>query len=199
MLKGTTTIGVRCADGVILATDRRVTSGFYISNKRGRKIIRIDDHVAATIAGVVADAQMLMEQVKTAANLYKLTNSRPMPVKAVATITSNILFSSRFAPYIMQAIVAGVDYTGPRMFNLDPFGTLTEERYIATGSGSPMALGVLEAHYYDGITIKEALPIVVRAVNSSMKWDPGSGEGFDIALITSLGIREVPSEEYKEG
>ncbi|MEM1537598.1 MAG: hypothetical protein QW651_02110, partial [Candidatus Nezhaarchaeales archaeon] len=96
VLKGTTTIGVRCADGVILATDRRVTSGFYISNKRGRKIIRIDDHVAATIAGVVADAQMLMEQVKTAANLYKLTNSRPMPVKAVATITSNILFSSRF-------------------------------------------------------------------------------------------------------
>lgn len=199
VFKGTTTIGMRCADGVILTTDRRVTSGFYISNKRGRKIIRIDEHIAATIAGVVADAQMLMEQVKATVKLYKLTNSRPITVRAAATIASNILFGSRFAPYILQAIVAGVDGTGPRMFNLDLFGTLTEERYIATGSGSPMALGVLEAHYRDDITIKEALPIVVRAINSSMRWDPGSGEGFDIAVITSQGIQEVPSEEYKEG
>jgi proteasome beta subunit len=192
---GTTTVGVVCSDGVILATDRRVTSGYFIANKRGRKICRIDDRIAATIAGVVADAQMLMDRVSAQARLYRLVNNRPMSVRTVATLASNILFSSRYYPLILQAIVAGVDDEGPKMFNLDLFGTMTEERYIATGSGSPMALGVLEGGYREGLKVDEALPLVVRAVSASMKWDPASGEGFDVAIITEKGIVERRGEE----
>ncbi|RLF18702.1 MAG: proteasome endopeptidase complex, archaeal, beta subunit [Thermoprotei archaeon] len=191
---GTTTIGVVCKDGVLLATDRRVTSGYFIANKRGRKICKIDDHIAATIAGVVADAQMLIDRISAQARLYKYANGRPISVRAAATLASNILFSSRYYPLILQAIVAGVDDEGPRMFNLDLFGTMTEERYIATGSGSPMALGVLEGSYHEGLTVAEALPIVVKAVTASMKWDPASGEGFDVAIITERGIEEKPGE-----
>ncbi|RLF12437.1 MAG: proteasome endopeptidase complex, archaeal, beta subunit [Thermoprotei archaeon] len=191
---GTTTIGVVCSDGVILVTDRRVTSGFFIANKRGKKICKIDDHIAATIAGVVADAQMLIDRISAQARLYKLMNGRPIGVKAAATLASNILFSARYYPFILQAIVAGVDDEGSRMFNLDLFGTMTEERYIATGSGSPMALGVLEGAYHDGMTVAEAIPVVIKAVSSSMKWDPASGEGFDVAIITKKGIEEKPGE-----
>ena len=192
---GTTTVGVTCSDGVILATDRRVTSGYFIANKRGRKICKIDDRIAATIAGVVADAQMLMDRVSAQARIYKLVNNRPMSVRAAATLASNILFGSRYYPLILQAIVAGVDDEGPRMFNLDLFGTMTEERYIATGSGSPMALGVLENGYREGLRVDDALPLVVRAVSASMRWDPASGEGFDVAIITEKGIVERRGEE----
>ena len=192
---GTTTVGVTCSDGVVLATDRRVTSGFFIANKRGRKICKIDDHIAATIAGVVADAQMLMDRVGAQARLYKLMNGRRISVRAAATLTSNILFGSRFYPLVLQAIVAGVDDEGPRMFNLDLFGTMTEERYIATGSGSPMALGVLEGGYREGLKVDEAVPLVVKAVTASMKWDPASGEGFDVAVITERGIEGKRGEE----
>lgn len=190
---GTTTIGMVCADGVVLATDRRVTSGYFIANKRGRKICKIDNHIAATIAGVVADAQMFIDRISAQARLYRLEQKRPISVRAAATLASNILFNSRYFPLILQVIVAGVD-DGPRMFNLDLFGTMTEERYIATGSGSPVSIGVLEGAYRDEITIAEALPLAIKALTSSMRWDPGSGEGFDVAIITKAGIEEKSGE-----
>lgn len=195
---GTTTVGVVCSDGVILATDRRVTSGFFIANKRGKKIYKIEEHIAATIAGVVADAQMLMDRLNVQARLYRLMNGRRISVKAAATLASNILFGSRYFPLILQAIVAGVDDEGPSMFNLDLFGTMTRERYIATGSGSPMALGVLEGGYREGIRVEEALPLVCRAMTSSMRWDPASGEGFDVAIVTERGIEERAGESLLE-
>lgn len=194
---GTTTVGIRCVDGIVLATDRRVTAGFYIANKRGRKILQINDNVYATIAGVVADAQMLIESVKAHVKYLEHATKRPPSIKAIANLLSNVLFSSRYSPYIVQVVVAGIDQEGPKMFNLDLFGTLTEEKYIATGSGSPLALAVLETRYRDDVTVKEAIPIAIEAVKAAMKWDPGSGEGFDLVVITKEGIREIPQEKLE--
>ena len=198
IFKGTTTVGIRCVDGIVLATDRRVTSGLYVANKRGKKILQIDDMVYATIAGVVADAQMLIDRIKAHVKYVKTSTKQPLSVKAIASLMSNILFSSRFFPLIVQTIVAGIDNEGPKMFNLDFFGTLTEEKYIATGSGSPLAIAVLETKYRDDLTVKEAIPIVIEAVKAAMKWDPGSGEGFDVIVITREGIEEIPQEKLEK-
>ncbi|MDI9620196.1 MAG: archaeal proteasome endopeptidase complex subunit beta [Candidatus Nezhaarchaeota archaeon] len=197
VFKGTTTVGVKCADGVVLATDRRVTSGFFIANKKGKKILQIDDMVYATIAGVVADAQMLVDRVRAQVKYIKTSTKQPLSVKAIASLMSNLLFSYRYFPFIVQAIVAGIDSEGSKMFNLDFFGTLTEEKYIATGSGSPLAIAILESKYRDGIMVKEALPMVVEAVKAAIKWDPGSGEGFDVAIITKEGVEEIPQEKLE--
>lgn len=198
IFKGTTTVGIRCVNGIVLATDRRVTSGFYVANKRGKKILQIDDMVYATIAGVVADAQMLIDRIKAHVKYVKTSTKQPLSVKAIASLMSNILFSSRSSPLIVQAIVAGIDDEGPKMFNLDFFGTLTEEKYIATGSGSPLAIAVLETKYRDNLTVKEAIPIVIEAVKAAMKWDPGSGEGFDVIVITREGVEEIPQEKLEK-
>ena len=198
VLRGTTAVGVVCKDGVILATDRRVTAGFFIAHKKGRKILKIDDNIAATIAGVVADAQRIMDYAQAEAQLYKYLTRGPMSVKAAATLLSNILFSSRVFPYIMEAIIAGVDDTGPRMFTLDPFGTITEEKFISRGSGSPIALGVLESSFHEGLAMKEALPLVVKAVQMAIRRDPGSGEGFDVALVSKDGYRELTGREVED-
>ena len=198
IFKGTTTVGIRCVNGIVLATDRRVTSGFYVANKRGKKILQIDDMVYATIAGVVADAQMLIDRIKAHVKYVKTSTKQPLSVKAIASLMSNILFSSRSFPLIVQAIVAGIDDEGPKLFNLDLFGTLTEEKYIATGSGSPLAIAVLETKYRDDLTVKEAIPIVIEAVKAAMKWDPGSGEGFDVIVITREGVEEIPQEKLEK-
>src|SRR5512136_856887 len=104
-LKGTTTIGVVCKDGVILASDTRVTMGFFVAHKHGKKIYQIDDHLAMTIAGIVADAQNVVEILKANASLFKLNNKRPMPVVAAARLTANILFNNRYLPLGLQAII----------------------------------------------------------------------------------------------
>ena len=196
-LKGTTTIGVVCKDGIVVASDTRVTMGTFVAHKRGKKVYKIDDHLAMTISGSVADAQRTVEILKVNAQLYKLNNKRPMPVNSAARLIANLFFSARLAPMIARVLVGGVDSTGPHVFSLDPFGSLTEEKCVATGSGSPIAYGVLEDKYKEGMTIKGLLSVVVRAVDSAMKRDSASGDSFDVAVIDSKGYRELSIDEKK--
>jgi proteasome beta subunit len=196
-LRGTTTIGIVCRDGVILSSDTRVTMGSFVAHKKGKKIYRIDDHLAMTISGSVADAQRIVDILKVNARLYKLDNGRRMPVKVAARLIANILFSARLAPLIAQVLVGGVDDVGPHVFLLDPFGSLTEEKCVATGSGSPIAYGVLEDKYREDITVEELLSMVVQAVNSAMKRDTASGDSFDLAIINEKGYQELTGKEKK--
>ncbi len=198
LLRGTTTIGVVCRDGVVLSTDTRATMGYFVAHKKAKKLYKIDEHLAMTIAGAVADAQRVVDILSAYANMYRLTHGRPMPVSAAARFVANILFSSRRAPLLASTIVAGVDDEGPRIFQIDPLGSLTEEKCVSTGSGSPIAYGVLEDGYREDATVKEMLPVVANAVSSAMKRDIASGDDFDVAVITREGYRELTREE-KEG
>ena len=196
-LKGTTTIGVVCRDGVILASDTRVTMGFYVAHKHGKKIYKIDDHLAMTIAGTVADAQRTVDILTANAQLYRLNMGRPMPINSAARLVANLLFSARYMPLATQVLIGGVDDSGPHVFSLDPFGSLTEEKCVATGSGSPIAYGVLEDKFKEDMPVAEALPVVVKAVNSAMKRDTASGDSFNVAVIDINGYRELTEEEKK--
>ena len=195
--KGTTTVAAVCNDGVIMATDTRATMGSYVASKHAKKVYQITDQLAMTIAGGVAAAQRVVDILKVNAKLYNLEKGRPMPVAAAAMLVSNILFSNREvgAPLPIQALIGGVDLTGPHVYNLDPYGSLTEEKMVSTGSGSPFAYGVLEDRYKEDSTIAEMTPIVVKAVDSAMKRDVASGDNFDVAVITSDGFKELSEEE----
>ena len=197
ILKGTTTVGVVCRDGVILGTDTRATMGNYIASKHAKKVYKITDNLAMTIAGGVAVAQRVVEILKINASLYELEKNRSISVKSAARLVSNLLFSSREVgnPLPMQALVGGFDETGPHVFNLDPYGSLTEEKMVSTGSGSPFAYGVLESQYREDSTVDEMISIVVKAVDSAMKRDVASGDSFDIAVIDAAGFRELSPEE----
>ncbi len=197
VLKGTTTIGLVCRDGIVLGTDTRATMGYFIAHKRAKKVYQIDDHLAMTIAGGVADAQNVVEIVKANSKLYKYEKGVNMPVRAAASLTSNLLFAYRYFPLILQALLGGVDNSGPHIFALDPLGSVTEEKCVSTGSGSPVAYGVLETDFKDGMAVKEAVPIVVKAVNSAMKRDSASGDSFDVALVTGAGYEELSEDEKK--
>ena len=195
VLKGTTTIGVVCKDGVILASDTRVTMGFYVAHKFGKKVYKIDDHLGMTIAGTVADAQRVVDILIANAQLYKINMNRSILVQSAARLTANLLFSARYVPLATQVLIGGVDTTGPHVFNLDPFGSLTEEKFVSTGSGSPIAYGVLEDKYREDMSVMELLPTIVKAVNAAMKRDVASGDNYNVVVIDSKGYRELTKEE----
>lgn len=197
VLKGTTTVGVVCRDGIVLGTDTRATMGYFVAHKRAKKVYQIDDHLAMTIAGGVADAQNVVEILKANSMLYKYEKGTIMPVSAAASLTSNLLFANRYVPLILQALLGGIDSTGSHIFALDPLGSVTEEKCVSTGSGSPVAYGVLENDFKDGMTVEEAVTVVVKAVNSAMKRDSASGDSFDVALVTSKGYAELNENEKK--
>jgi proteasome beta subunit len=197
VLKGTTTVGVVCKDGVILASDTRVTMGFFVAHHKGKKVYKIDDHMAMTISGGVADAQKAVDILKANAQLYRLNTNRPMPISSAARLVANLLFSSRYAPLIAQVLIGGMDNTGPHVFAVDPFGSITEEKCTATGSGSPVAYGVLEDKYKQDAPIKDMINIVVKAVESAMRRDAASGDSFDVSIIDKKGYRELNEKEKR--
>jgi proteasome beta subunit len=171
--------------------------GNYVASKHAKKVYQISDQLAMTIAGGVAVAQRVVEILKVNSRLYELEKKRPMPVKSASRLVSNILFQSREVGMVLplQALVGGYDDSGPHVYNLDPFGSLTEEHMVSTGSGSPFAYGVLEAQFKEDSTVDEMLPVVVKAVDSAMKRDVASGDSFDVAVISVEGFRELSADE----
>ncbi len=193
---GTTTVGMVCADGVVLAADTRaIAGGYFVAHRGVKKIQKVGDHLALTIAGGVADAQSVVDTIRYYANIYQLEKREPIPVKSAARLASNIFFSARFYPYMADVIVGGVDGKGGAIYNIDLFGSLTQDKYHSTGSGSPVAFGILESDYRDGLTVEESIPIAIKAVNAAILRNAGTGDGFDVVVITKDGYQELSKEE----
>ncbi|QOJ78322.1 archaeal proteasome endopeptidase complex subunit beta [Infirmifilum lucidum] len=186
-LKGTTTVGIAGSDFVVLAADRRATSGYFIASKQVWKIHEIDSHVAATIAGAVGDAQQLVDRLRAEARYYRATNGEGITIRSLATLASLILFSYR-PILVVQMLIGGIDSEGPSLYSIDWLGTVTREKFSATGSGSPFAVSMLEHEYRDNLSLDEAVQLAVKAVRIALSRDPGSGEGVDVATITRSGI-----------
>ena len=187
---GATTLGLVCKDGVVLASERRVAWGTFVLSKAGKKVFKIADKIGVACAGLISDMQVIAHTMEAQAALYALDMRKQMPVKAAGKLLSNILFQRRFAPLFSQTIIAGVDDNGPRMFILDPLGSLIEDKYAAIGSGAQIAVGVLETDYKESITVEQGKEIVVKAIRSAAERDAGSGNGIDILAITDSGASE---------
>jgi proteasome beta subunit len=182
LASGTTTVGLVAGDYVVLAADKRATAGFMIASRRVKKIVKLTDYAVMTMAGLVADAQMLADILRSEAKLYELDTGSRMSVRGIAVLLSNILFSYKALPFIVQVLVGGYDVK-PRLYLLDLFGSITEEKLAATGSGSPVAYGVLEQHYREDLSLDEAVKIATAAIRASTLRDAASGDGVDIAIV----------------
>ncbi len=198
LMKGTTTVGVKFKNGVIVASDKRATSGTFVASKSAVKTIKITDYAVATISGLVADGQYLVNNIRTIADLYSLDTERPLSVRGMARILAFLL--RRYRPYFLlaQLIVGGVDREGPHLFNVDPFGTLTEEDYLATGSGSPVAISVIESGYSPDMDRESALRLVISSMTAALSRDAATGDGIDVVVIDDKGVSFLSREEISD-
>lgn len=196
--KGTTTCALTCTDGVVLAADTRASAGFFIADRHVMKIQKVDRHLGMTIAGGVADAQNLVDVMRYNANIYRISNREIMPVNSAARLCSNVLFNQRYFPYYVQIILAGYDNkSGGQIYNIDLFGSMTSEKYISTGSGSPVAYGYLESEYKEGSSVNEAYKIAIQAIAAAIRRNAGTGDNINAVIIDKDGYREL-SKEVKE-
>lgn len=194
--KGTTTCALTCKDGVVLAADTRASAGFFIADRHVMKIQKVDNHLAMTIAGGVADAQNLVDTMRYNANIFRLANKEVMPVKSAARLCSNILFNNRYFPYYVQIIMAGyTNAEGGRIYNIDLFGSLTTEKFISTGSGSPVAYGYLESEFKEGMSVNEAYKTAMHAIAAAIRRNAGTGDSINVAIIDKDGYRELSKEQ----
>lgn len=191
-LEGTTTVGITCTDGVVFASERRASMGNLVAHKVAEKIFKIDNHIAATIAGSVADAQSLMKVISAEVSLYRLRNNKDINIEAAAALSANILHSS---PAYVQTLLGGVDETGASIYSLDAAGGMIKDTFISTGSGSTFAYGVLEDRFHEDITVDEAIEVALRSLKAATERDTFSGNGFLVAKVTKEGYEMLEKEE----
>jgi len=187
---GATTVGVVCKDGVILASEKRVSYGYLVVSKGGKKVFKITDKIGAACAGLVSDMQILVREVEAYANLFTLDVGRSISVRSAAKLMSNLLFGRRLAPLITQTIVGGLDEEGASLYVLDILGSVIPDKYSAVGSGTEIAMGVLEEGYREDLSMEESKDLVVRAIKSAISRDVMSGDGIDFLTLTKEGIQE---------
>jgi len=189
-LPGATTIGVVCKDAVILASERRVSYGYFVMSRSGRKVFKITESIGAACAGLVSDMQVLVREVAAYMNLYAFDRGRPPNVKTAAKLMGNLLFERRLFPYITQTIVGGIDDEGPSLYVLDVVGSVIQDKYASVGTGAEMAMGLLEAEYRDGMEVEEAKDMVTKAAKVAIARDVASGDGMDLLILTRKGVEE---------
>ncbi len=190
---GTTTIGMIAKDCVVLASDQRATMGFLIASKTAKKIYKITNRIGATIAGSVADAQSIMELLAAEAKLFEIQRGRPIRVKALTRLLSNIMFQARGA-YMLGSLVGGFDDEGPQVYYTDFVGSVIPDKFVSNGSGSPVALGVLEVEYKDDLPKKKAIELAIRAIAAAIERDAATGNSILVSVIDKDGYQEIPKD-----
>jgi proteasome beta subunit len=197
ILHGTTTVGIKAKDGLVLCADMRASAGYFIANNNTMKIQKIDDHAGMTMAGGVADAQNITDILRYHANLHRIQKNEPIPIRSLTRLTSLIFHQNRGYPFIADILVGGYDKTGPALYNIDMFGSVEEKTYVTTGSGSPVAYGLLEEEYRDDLNVEDAKVVALRAVKAAITRNIGTGDGINVAIIDKDGFRLLSKEQKK--
>ena len=197
---GTTTVGILCKDGVVLAADKRATAGTMIVDKKADKVHILNDDFAVTWAGTVSDAQLVTKLFKAELKLKDIrTNIRPS-VKEAANLLGGLLYSSirrmSMIPGIAHFLLGGKDVSGIHLYDLFPDGSVTKiTDFVSSGSGSVFALGVLETQYKQDMTTAEGTKLAIKAVNTALQRDSCSGNGIDVVVINTKEIKKVFHKE----
>lgn len=198
---GTTTVGIVCRDGIVLAADRRATlGGRIIIEKKTEKIVKINDEVAVTTAGSVSDVQLLIKLLKAQLKLMEVRRGRKATIKEVANLLGTMVYSNirRFSmiPAITGFLLGGKDDNGVYLYGLFIDGSVSlVEDYTSDGSGFMFAIGVLENSYKKGVSINEGIKLAVQAVNAAIQRDAASGNGIDVVTVTKDGVKKVYEKE----
>ncbi len=193
--KGTTTLGLVCTDGIVMATEMRATMGNLIGHKTTQKLFKISDNMALTVAGLVGDAQMLARWLSAEVKLYELKTGTAMSLRAASTLMANIMNGRRYMPFWVQLLLGGIDSEGGHVYSLDAAGGSIPDKFQTTGSGSPFVYGVLEDRFIEDLSVEQGKVLGVRALTAAMKRDSASGDGISMCVIDSNGYHRVSPED----
>lgn len=187
---GTTTLAMKFKDGIILASDRQATTYYKAGSVQKIFMLTKDENfIGVSIAGSAGEAISLVDVMRSELKLYKFENDYQASVKTATSLLSVILYNGyrRYQPYFVQFLVGGIDKTGSHVFSMDMIGSITDENYASTGSGSLFALSKLEDGWKVDMSKEEAKTLASRAIKLSANRDLYTGYGIDLLILTKEG------------
>ncbi|MEM3403596.1 MAG: proteasome subunit beta [Nitrososphaeria archaeon] len=192
-LPGATALGMVFKDGVVLGADKRFAYGNFILSRSSKKVFLISNNVGAACAGMISDMQVLVKRVSAEVKLRELEIKRPVSPNSVAKFMSAVMFSERLYPLLTQVIIGGVDGS-PSVYVLDPLGSIIPDDYATVGSGTEIAIGIIESEYEKDMDEASTVKLALKALKSAMQRDAASGDGIDLLIIKA---NETRQEEIK--
>lgn len=185
---GTTIVGIKFATGVAIFADTRSTMGDVVDDKNCYKMHRLANAIFCAGAGTAADTERVTRYAEHRLSVFKRKFGRdPFVLTAVNFFTSHL---HKYRGEIGAAlIVAGVDQSGARLFDVHPAGSSTESHFTALGSGSLAAMAVLESAYAPGLGEEGAVALGIAAVEAGIFNDLFSGSNVDYVVIDARGTR----------
>lgn len=197
---GTTTLGIICKEGIVLAADKRATAGTFVVDKKTDKIHAVTDYIAVTMAGMASDGQLLIKLAQSELRLKKIRTGREVTVREAANLMSRMVYSNvrqmSMIPGISHFILGGVDDSGLFLYDLFPDGSISLcDKFVSSGSGSVMAYGVLETNYKPDMDIDEGVKMAVTSINAALQRDSATGNGIDVVVIKKEGVKKILEKE----
>lgn len=192
--RGTTSLGVKSKDGIVLVVDKRSTSRL-VEPKSIEKIFQIDNHIGAASSGLVADARALVDRARVESQINKITYNEPIRVetlvKKICDMKQMYTQNGGVRPFGSALIIGGVNKGQCRLFETDPSGALIEYKATAIGAGRSEAMDVFEEKYEEDMTIDEAIDLALDAVYEAT-------EGKTSDKTVEIAVIERETEQYKK-
>ncbi|MFB6072439.1 MAG: archaeal proteasome endopeptidase complex subunit alpha [Halobacterium sp.] len=200
--RGTPSIGVRTAGGVVLLVDKRINSSLMEASSV-EKIHKADDHVGVASAGHVADARQLVDFARRDAQFNRLRYEEPIGVETLTKdITDHIQQYTQIGgarPFGVALLVGGVDDGGePRLFETDPSGTPYEWKALAIGENRQKVQSYLEDNYREDLTLDEGVELALRALGEIRDSFEPSGVGVATVDAETRSFIELSADEIRE-
>ncbi len=184
--QGSTAIGIKCKDGVVLVTDKRVVDKLMVPSSVD-KIVQIDDHIVATASGILSDARVLMERAQVTAQQHRLTYDSKIDiltiVKDICNLKQICTQSGGLRPFGVSILVGGIDKNGPSLFETDPTGIFFEYKATVIGEGESEVEDMLHNEYKDSITVDDAIKLALKAIMKALN------KNFSIDRIDAAFIK----------
>ncbi|WP_295722012.1 archaeal proteasome endopeptidase complex subunit alpha [uncultured Methanobrevibacter sp.] len=183
--RGTTSLGVKSKDGIVLVVDKRSTSRL-VEPKSIEKIFQIDDHIGAASSGLVADARALVDRARVESQVNKITYSEPIRVeslvKNICDMKQMYTQNGGVRPFGSALIIGGINKGEAKLFETDPSGALIEYKATAIGAGRTEAMEVFEEKYDSDLSLDAAIDLALDAVYEATEGKT-SKDSVEIAVI----------------
>jgi len=189
---GSTSIGIRTREGVVLAAEKRIQSKLIVPESV-EKISQIDDHVAAAYSGLIADSRSMVEQAQQQAQNYWFTYNRRIKVEDVTQALANIALAfgdddakaPMSRPFGVAIMFAGCDRDGVHLLHLDPSGTFIHCQAKAVGAAADGAEQTLKELYHENMTLAEAEKTVLSILKQVME-EKLTSANVEVAHVTPV-------------
>ncbi|MFX0187522.1 MAG: archaeal proteasome endopeptidase complex subunit alpha [Candidatus Hodarchaeota archaeon] len=199
--RGTTAICCKNKNSIVFAVEKK--SSELAVSFGSEKIFKVDDHIGVAIAGLTADARVLIDRARIQAQINILSYDEKISVKDstlnICEYLQAFTQNAGVRPFGVSFLIAGIDSNGPSLYLTDPSGAMWGYKAFAIGAGATEARAYLEEHYKDEISDEELKLLPLRTLKELMG-DKLNKNSCDIAFILKedLKFRLLNVEEKEE-